>query len=296
MKNKTQTIANIALLFAAAIWGGGFVVMKSTLDSISTNYILAFRFSVGAIGLSYTLIKYHKQLNLKMLLYGFITGLLLYGGFVTQTLGLTTTTASKNAMITASYVIIVPFILLIMGKGKVGLKEIISALICFAGIVILSFENDLSIGTGDILTIISGIVYALHIVVVGIFTDKDINVMLMTCLQFVFAAMFAWIGALSFESFPTTFTGDVWVSLAYICVGCTLLALTIQNVGIKYSESAYASLFMSSESLFGCIFGVVFLGDKLNMKLIAGCLAIIFALILSQIKFSKREKDNKLKE
>ena len=50
-----RRLANIALLITGMIWGSGFVVMKNTLDSMSTNYILAIRFTIAALGLSYTL-------------------------------------------------------------------------------------------------------------------------------------------------------------------------------------------------------------------------------------------------
>ena len=50
-----RRLANMALLITGMIWGSGFVVMKNTLDSMSTNYILAIRFTIAALGLSYTL-------------------------------------------------------------------------------------------------------------------------------------------------------------------------------------------------------------------------------------------------
>ena len=40
------------LLFASAIWGAAFVVMKDTLAVVPANYNLALRFLVGEVGLS----------------------------------------------------------------------------------------------------------------------------------------------------------------------------------------------------------------------------------------------------
>lgn len=49
---------------------------------------------------------------------GVIAGLLNFGGFITQTIGVMYTTPSNNAFISASYVVIIPFIAWIfMGKS-----------------------------------------------------------------------------------------------------------------------------------------------------------------------------------
>ena len=75
MTDQTRrTAANLMLLCAGVIWGGGFVVMKSALDSIETNYLLALRFSIGAIGLSYFLFSKKHPLNRRIILRGLILG------------------------------------------------------------------------------------------------------------------------------------------------------------------------------------------------------------------------------
>ena len=61
------------------------------------------------------------------------------------------------------------------------------------------------------------------------------------------------------------------------------LALTMMNIGIKYASAAYASLFMSTESAFGCIFGVIFLQEALTGRMALGCVMILAALVISQL-------------
>ena len=56
LKTKTAA-ASLMLIIAAAIWGASFVVMKNTLDVLPTNTILAVRFSIGALGLSFMAIQ-----------------------------------------------------------------------------------------------------------------------------------------------------------------------------------------------------------------------------------------------
>lgn len=156
-----------------------------------------------------------------------------------------------------------------------------SAAIMLAGVALLSLQGEGGVNIGDFLTFLCGILYAVHICVVDAFADQD--VMQLTCLQFTFAALFAWMGGLAFETFPAAFTLDMVGALAYCGICATLLALTMMNIGIKYATPAYASLFMSTESAFGCLFGVIFLGEAFTGRMAVGCLLILGALVLSQL-------------
>ncbi len=64
------------------------------------------------------------------------------------------TTPSKNAFITATNVVIVPFIGFILYRRKLDKIGIISSLVALIGIGILSLEADFSINFGDFLTLI----------------------------------------------------------------------------------------------------------------------------------------------
>lgn len=89
-----RRLANMALLITGMIWGSGFVVMKNTLDSMSTNYILAIRFTIAALGLSYTLFT-KGPVTFEKIKAGANLGLYIYGAFAVQTYGLMFTTPAK---------------------------------------------------------------------------------------------------------------------------------------------------------------------------------------------------------
>ncbi len=276
-----RALANCMLLITGAIWGGGFVVMKNALGSISTNYLLAIRFTMGALGLCYTLFSKNRPLQKRTLLGGLVTGFCLYAAFAVQTYGLIFTTAGKSALITAVYVVLVPLALWLWKGLRPAKRVMVAALLMLCGIALLSLQGEGGINIGDVLTLLCGALYAVHICAVDNFADLD--VMQLTCLQFAFAAGFAWLGGLCFETFPSSFTPSMIGELAYCGIAATLLALTMMNVGIKYASPTYASLFMSTESAFGCLFGVLFLGEIFTGRMALGCLLILTALVLSQL-------------
>ncbi len=105
-------IYEIGLVIVAIIWGSGFAGTKLALDGGFTPVqIITSRFLIGSILLNIIFIKKIKRkVNTRILKKGFTLGFLLFSSFLVQTIGLLYTTPSKNAFITTSNVVIVPFL------------------------------------------------------------------------------------------------------------------------------------------------------------------------------------------
>ncbi len=293
MNDKTKRIlANASLLLTGAIWGGGFVVMKNALDSIPVNWLLSIRFAIGALGLSFSLFRNTKAITRSLVFHSAIIGLLLYLSFVVQTYGLMYTTAGKSALITAIYVVLVPLFGWALYKKRPEGRILIAACIMLLGIALLSWQGKSRINIGDALTLLCGVLYAVEIMAVDRY-EVGVDIFQFSCLQFVFAALFAAVPALLLEEFPRVWTPDMFSAMAYCGLGATLVAMTLMNIGIRYASPNYASLFMSTESAFGFIFGVIFLHERMNLRMGLGCVAVLLALVLSQLQFTKKHEEAK---
>ena len=275
--------ADAALLLAAVIWGVSFVVMKNTIDIIPPNYLVGIRFSVGAIGLYPFLRRKIRDVNRRGLLSGMVLGLLMYSSFTVQSIGLMYTTAGKNAFITAVYVVLVPFCSWAFTRKRPSGQTVAAAGLCFAGIGVLSLSGSQGINIGDVLTFVSGILFALHIVFVEKYTREGQDVMLLTLLQFAVAGVIGLGAGVLTERFPASIPSSTIWGMGYICLFSTLLALSLQNIGIKYAKGAHASLLLGCESLFGCISGILFLHEEFSLRVVIGGLMIFGALVLSEL-------------
>lgn len=278
-----RRLANAALLITGMIWGSGFVVMKNTLDAVSTNYILAIRFTIAALGLSYTLFA-RGRITAGEIKAGASLGICMYCAYAVQTYGLMFTTAGKNALITAFYVVLVPLLLWMKQRRRPEGKVWAAAAMMIVGIALLTTDGGEGVNIGDLLTLCCSVGYAVHIVLVDGYAERY-DLMRLTCLQFWFSALCGWAAALLFEKPPANIGGDTAFALAYCGVVCTLIGLTLQNLGLKYGDTEYATLFMSTESAFGCLFGVIFLHEAVTAKMLAGGLLVIAALALSQVEW-----------
>ncbi len=283
---KKELVFSFLLLLTAAIWGGAFVITKDTQQIVPTNYLLACRFSIAALGLLYSLFTMKGRISLRLIMHGCIAGFIMYSAFAVQTFGLTLTTASKNALISSSYVVIVPFLLWAIRKDNVGKRLFISAAMCFGGIMLLAPSEGGAVNIGDIVTLASGFLYAAHIVAVAIFSEKS-ELMPLTCMQFIFASIFSGSVAFATETMPSHLSRGTCLSIAWLGIMATLGAMTLMNLGIKYVSSTKTSIILSTESVFGCIFGIIFQNDPLTLPILIGGAIIVCSVILSQIKSGK---------
>ena len=66
----------------------------------------------------------------------------------------------------------------------------------------------------------------------------------------------------------------------------TTVALLFQNVGQVNSDPSSAAVILSLESVFGVLCSVVFYGDAVTGRLLAGFGLIFLAVLCSETKFS----------
>ena len=288
MSPKTmRLLAKPMLLAAALIWGTSFFIMKNTLDAVPVFFLLAIRFTAGAVLLGLIAWKRWRSFTPDYLWRGAVIGGFLFLAYSIQTFGLARTTSSKNAFLTAVYCVIVPFLTWAVMKVRPDRYNIAAALLCVSGVGLVSLNEELSINAGDLLTLVAALFYAGHIVAVSKVSEgKDVT--LLTVLQFAFSALFAWVCGAFTETFPAAaLTGPavLWPML-YLCVMATTVALLFQNVGMVWSDPASASVILSLESVFGVASSVIFYGDPVTGRLLAGFALIFVAVVCSETKFS----------
>jgi drug/metabolite transporter (DMT)-like permease len=292
MTEKTRSfICALGLISITIIWGFAFVVVKNSLDYVPPLYMMAFRFTIASVVLALLFLPKFKLLDKSTFFHGMILGIFLFAAYAFQTVGLQFTTAGKNAFLTTTYVMMVPFLNWFFHKSKPSWNCVLAAIIALIGIGLLSLQGDFSMNRGDVLTIICGFFFAVHIIFISRYTQTQ-DPVLLTILQLAFSALFSWIFApFTDGSFPLqeTLRADVIVSMLYLGLFSTLLCFLLQNVCQKYLRASTTSLLLSFESVFGVIFSIIFLKEILTAKMIVGCVLIFFALVLSEIDWKQKK-------
>ncbi len=286
-KKNILWMANAGMAFTALIWGFAFVVVKDSVDAVPPVYMLAFRFTIAFAGLSLVFCKKISKITKSDLFCGGFLGFWLFISYFFQTVGIQYTTAGKNAFLTTIYVVIVPFLHWGINKKKPDGYCVGAAFLAVAGIGLLSLQGDLTMNLGDILTIVCGFGYAFHMIYIDRYTETH-DPIILTILQIGTAALISWAAAPLFDGgFPVAVFGWKHLSgMLYLGLGSTMVAFLLQNVCQKYTTPTQASLFLSLESVFGVLFSLIFLGEYLTMRMIAGCVLIFTAITMAETKFS----------
>jgi drug/metabolite transporter (DMT)-like permease len=154
-----------------------------------------------------------------------------------------------------------------------------------AGIGLVSLNGKFTIEYGDAFTLASGFFYAAHLIAIAKVT-KDKDAILITILQFGYAAVLSWVTALLTGDFNIEYSAKSIFGLLYLSVFATAVALLLQNIGQKYTKPAPASVLMSLEAVFGVLFSVMLGYEKISTRLFFGFLLIFISVIISETKLS----------
>ncbi len=295
---KISVLARLALVLATVIWGSTFVLMKDTLSVLAPSWLLFCRFTLGWVLLAIIFNKKLRLINKSYMLGGAVIGLCLFMAYFTQSQGLTGTTPGKNAMLTAGYCVLVPFLMWIVNRKKPDIYNILAAVICIVGIGMVALTSNgerLTIVPGDTLTLVGAFFYAAHIVAVwNLARDKD--PVLVTIIQFFYCSVFclvvSFISRKPFDiaSLPT----DNIIMIVYLGLFGTTIALLLQNIGQKYVHPSAASILLSLESVFGIAFSLIFFPqEKKDPIIFAGFALVLIAVIISETKLDFLRKKSK---
>lgn len=282
---RREMMADATLLLTALIWGTGFVVMKNTLDCVPPAAIIAIRYTGAALLGAILFRKHLRGIKGADVARGAFVGLMLALSYIVQTIGLQYTTAGKNAFLTTVYVLLVPFGSWLIFRQKLDRKNFVAAALMLVGIGCLSLDGESGgLNAGDALTLLSGALFAAHIMSVDRCQQKT-NTYALIVLQFAFSALFALAYHLLFERGMTFIVNrETAGALLYLVVFSTTIAMSLQNIGQSMAPASHAAILLSLESVFGALASCIFLGEVVTRTMLLGFAVIFAALVINSMR------------
>jgi drug/metabolite transporter (DMT)-like permease len=288
MKNR-QLVADISLMVVTLIWGTTFVVVKNALTDIGPMLFIGVRFLLAFV---FLLLIYYKRLRQNWrvnLPIAVMLGLILFTGYALQTVGLQFTTAANSGFITGLSVVLVPLLGYWWGQGKPGIMTMVGAGSATLGLGLLTLNGTFQLNSGDLLTLISTLAFALHIVLVGYYAPRT-DAVVSAIIQIGTVAVAGMVSGLWSEAVPLVFTREIGIALAVTAIPATALALVIQNTMQRYTTAARTALIFAMEPVFGGIAAYLWLNEILTIKQLVGCVFIVGGMLISELGTSGHEK------
>ena len=286
---KTTPKGIIFLLITAIIWGSSFVAQEIGMKSIDAFTFTGIRTTLGAVFLLPIVLILNKGLDLRKntLVSGLVLGVVFSVAQNFQQFAFYYSTSGKIAFITAFYMFFVPLFSVFLGK-KIKLLTWLSILMGLVGLFFLCINpSDLtSINLGDLLALACAVFYAVQIMMIDRFLEKDINDVQLSFMQFAVAAVISIAAMFIFEHPVMADIKAAAPSLLYSGIMSCGIAYTFQIVGQKHANPVVASLLMCMESVFAVIAAAVVLHQGMSLREGIGCAIMFAAIILSQLSES----------
>ena len=282
----------LMLFLCALIWGSGYVAVKSLLDGLPPMSLLTVRFGGCALVLSLVFVRRLKGLNRSVLLRGIVAGALQAAAFGIQIYGLMRTTTGKNAFLTAVYCPLVPFVLWAWKHRRPRAHHVLGGVLCMLGIGLISLDGSLRLSAGDALSLLGGVVFAVHVALLSEISRESDPVLLTIVQAAVSSLCFLAAALISREALPVVLPAGFAAELVYLILFPTSLCVLLQNVGQSITPPAAAAILLSLESPVGAALSVLLLGDRLTPRLLAGFAVVFAAVLVSELEFPIRKEKN----
>lgn len=275
------------LLFVSAVWGSGFVAQRIAAGRMGNFSFNGARFLLAAL-LLLILIRLKIRIARADLAWTALAGAILFTASTLQQVGIKTTTAGNAGFITGLYVIIIPILLAVFTRRRIGAATWIAALLAATGTMLLSTAGQFKPAVGDWIELAGAFLWAVHVIVVGRMARR-MDSLQFAIGQFVACGLLNVVFGLLFEFPPLPGDTVEWLAVIYSAALPIGLGFTLQVVAQRHAPPADAAIIFSMEAVFAALFGYWLLSETLLPLQIAGCAVIVLAIVAAQLRPSRLE-------
>jgi drug/metabolite transporter (DMT)-like permease len=277
---RLTLLATAALLAVTACWGSTFFLIHDLLERVPTLDFLAVRFAIASVTLIALAPRALGRLSRDSGRQAVVLGCLYGVAQILQTLGLARTPASVSGFITGMYVVATPVFAALILRSRIGVLTWAAVLVAMAGLGVLTLSG-FSIGYGEALIFVAAMIYALHIVGLGAWSDPG-QALGMAIVQLMVITVICLVCTAPHGLVLPDRTGD-WVSVLYMAVFAGAGAMIGQTWAQAHLPPTRAAIIMSMEPVFAALFAVLFGGENATARMVVGGLLVLAAMLLAEL-------------
>lgn len=283
-----QVRADLMLLIITIFWGASYILTKVGLETLQPFNLTAIRFII-AFCISAVVFNTHIfRSDINTIKYALILAIILFSVFISMTFGLKYTSASNAGFLISLSVVLTPIISHIFLKQKIEKKICVCVCLALIGIALMTVKTQLIINSGNLLCIVCAFLFAIHIVVTGIFT-QNVDSIALGVLQLGFVGLFSTVFSLLTETMKLPYNISSWFVVLSLSIFCTAIGYIIQTTAQQHTSATHTALILSLEPVFSAIFAYFFLGEIFSPKEYVGAFILMFSVIMAELDFKDTE-------
>jgi drug/metabolite transporter (DMT)-like permease len=269
-----------ALVAVTAVWGSTFVVIKDVTEAIPVADFLAVRFTIAAAVLWLLAPRSVARLGPVLRRRALVLGVVYGAAQLLQTWGLTMVSASVSGFLTGLYVVLTPVIAAVLLRESVARATWLAVGLATVGLAVLSLDG-FAVGAGELLTVLSAAAYALHIVLLGEWSEPGHAVGLAVLQMAVIAVVCGVAAGPGGLVLPST--SQQWWVMLYIALVAGALAMLTQTWAQARLPATRAAIIMTTEPVFASTFGVLLDDDPLTVRFVLGAAFVLAAMYTAEL-------------
>lgn len=269
----------LGLVLVTAAWGSTFPMLKDVVTRVPVPDFLAVRFVLAAVVLTLLRPAAVRRLSRAAVNRGVLLGLVYGVAQILQTAGLQHTSAAVSGFVTGMYVVFTPVLGALLLRQHVGRSVAIAVVLATVGLGVLTLQG-IVIGYGELLTLTSAALYALHILGLGLWSTSGDAVGLSIVQMWTIAAVCAVAALPGGVTLPAT--GMDWAALVYTALIAGALALVVQTWAQAHLAPARAAVIMVMEPVWASTFAVGFGGEHVTARLVIGGGLVLAAMYIAE--------------
>lgn len=273
---RTRRTAALALVAVTAVWGSTFGLSKDLIGRLPVADYLGLRYLVAATVLLLLAPRLLRGMTRHTVRVGAGLGVLYAAAQLLQFHGLEHTAPTVSAFVVAMYVVFTPLLAALLPGRSVDRVTWAAVVVATAGVAVMSLRG-WAFGTGELLTLVSAVLYAAHILALGRWARPD-EAFALTFLQLVtMGVLLTVVGAADGLTLPAG--GDL-LAFAYLAVFAGTVTLLVQTWAQGHIDSGQAAVLMVLEPVWAAAFGALLWHEALGPRTLGGAALVLVAMLM----------------
>jgi drug/metabolite transporter (DMT)-like permease len=279
------------LVFNMALWGGSLVVVRGAHEIVPPLALTFWRW-VLAVAVLLPIVWRKLPGTLTYLRRRWHTLALLCGtmvyGTTASVIAVNHTTALNASLINGSQPILTAVIAFLLFRERLSLVAACGIAAAFLGLLVMISQGqvhvilDMAVNIGDVAMLSAVVAWALYAIELHRqpeHLEGDVLMFLIACVGLIAVLPLYLVETIYYREFIPTWAGVAAIS--YVSLFSTVLAVFLWNLAIRSVGALHSALFMNLVPLFGAVFAIFFLGEKLFSYHLVGATLVFFGIGLA---------------
>lgn len=203
--------------------------------------------------------------------------ILLYGSYSFISIGLATS-------IHFVYPVIIVIVCAIFFKEKIDKRTVIALLLVTIGVLTFVERSSKSAMIGFWFALISGVFHSFYVLYTDKSGIKNIHYFKMTFYVCLVASIVVFIFGVSTKQLSFEMTNRAWIYSFLVSFLSVVVAIPLFQVGIRETGASTAGILSTLEPITSVAFGIMLLGEQINVLKLLGCVLIVVGVVLVEFK------------